>query len=644
LDTNTHEGLMDGNVSFQMPNANLKAKMMEFNLDNGLGTLTDAKGIFGESLSLSADKIQRTGEKSFTISNGAITSCPENYQEWVFKAKRLEVQMEGLAVFKDVTLKFYDFPVFYSPYWFAPAVTQRSSGLLLPGAGYSSTSGAFINNSYYWAISEQDDATLYLDALTQRGTREGIEYRYAFQERTRGQLKADYINDARLGEPLWNVKYTHAQQLSDHMDSMASLDMESRISYSKEFGSDNFLRTRLYTDSFANISSGQDTWFMSLTGRDQRGIEETPTEIFSKKPELKAAMLPHMFLNTPFVVNGDFAATSFFSSRLTGDQNLDRLEIHPTISLPFTMTKFLNINPWATGNALWYSNSLRGAGQILTGFYNLGIGVEGPRLFRIFETGADAFKHTITPKLDYLYVPGYELNGVDRVNAIKLDALDYSTPANLLTFALLNRVFSKSEGGEILWLSLGQGYDLNEAARTDTTTKYPFADLQLDMKSKPASWLLFNMNMAYNHYISQPDTMTQEIGIAPPDSSFYLSYDRNYTRTQQTVSSDGVITYSANPTIFSTGLVGYRLSERFTTELSAIYDEHQHQYTGTLFVLKFQSCCWGVSLTAGTRPRTISLPDGTLQQESETKFYISFNLKGLGDIGEKPTPLIPRKL
>ncbi len=635
---------MDGDVSFKMPGADLKAQMMEFNLNNGLGTLTDIKGMIGDGLSISAQKVQRTGERSFTISEGAITSCPPDYQEWVFKAKSLDVTMGGLASLRDVSLRFYDVPVFYSPYWFAPTVTQRTSGLLLPGAGYSSTSGAFIKNSYYWAISGQDDATLYFDVMSARGTHEGIEYRYVPAERTHGQMNADYMKDALYGEALWSVKYNHSQQLSDHLDALANLDMESRVSYSKEFSADTFMKTRLYTDSNATLTSRSDAWYLSLTGRDQTGIEETPTEIFSRKPDLGATMLPRAFFNTPVVVNGDADITSFFSSRLPGDQNLDRAVFHPVVSAPFTLGRFLNLYPWANAYSLWYSNSQSGQGPISTAYYSAGLGAEGPRTYRIYETDSDAYKHTVTPQLDYSYVPGFEINGVDRANTIKLDALDYSTPQSLLTFTLLNRVFSRKQDDEIFWASLKQGYDFNEARRTDTTTKFPYSDLQLSLKSKPASWLLFNMDMAYNHYISQPDTMVQELGFAPSGSSFYLSYDRNYSRLQQTIAVNGLISYSPTPTIFSTGMVGYRLSERFSTEVSGIYDEYQHQYAGTLFLLKFQSCCWGASLSAGTRPRTISLPDGSLRQESETRFYISINLKGLGDIGEKPSPLIQRKL
>jgi LPS-assembly protein len=259
MDSKNSLGLMDGNVHLTMPKVDIRAKMMEFNLETGFGTLTDAKGVFGTDLIFTANKVGRTERNAFTIWGGAVTSCPEKYKEWEFRAEELKIRLEGLAIFKDVSLRFYDVPVFYSPYWFAPAVTTRSTGFLLPNPGYSSTSGLFLNNSFYWAISEQDDATLYLDAMALRGTHEGVEYRYAFAERLRGQFVGDYLDDQSSGAQLYSVKYKHAQQVTDHIDAIANLDLESKISYSKQFNTDAYLRTRAYTDSTVNIRTPLDT-------------------------------------------------------------------------------------------------------------------------------------------------------------------------------------------------------------------------------------------------------------------------------------------------------------------------------------------------------------------------------------------------
>ena len=628
IDRTTHDGFIEGDVTLKLPDAEIKAKMMEFNLETGAATLTDANGIFNSQLTFTAKKIKRTSKDSFEIGDGLITSCPPEQQEWVFKAKLVKVRLEGLAVLEDVSLRFYDVPVFYSPYWFAPAVTKRTTGLLLPGVGYSSTSGAFLKNSFYWAKSEQDDATFYLDLMEKRGAREGIEYRYAFAERTRGQMNADYLQDTRLGEPLWSVKMNHRQEFDNGLDTMANLDMESRTSYSREFDNGTYMRTRRYTDSSVSLSSGGDIYSLSLTGRDQRDVETVARDVFSKRPELKMSAMPHTVLGTPVSVAAQASAASFFSAA-NSNISVDRLDVRPTLSLPVGVASFFNATPWVQGRGTYYSRYSAESKPLTTAYYAGGLGLEGPRAYRVFETDNDAFKHSITPMLDYGFVPGYEIDGVNRRNALKLDPLDVSDPKSLLTFSLLNRIFSRNSTDEIVRLNIQQGYDFNEAARQGVPEPHPFLPLGVELKSKPVPWVLLNADLGYNHYDQRPDTFNQELGFAP-EGLFYLSFDRRYTRMP--------------PTTFSSGLLGYRFSKVVAAEVSAIYDEDLHESVGSLFALKLDSCCWGVSLTAGSRVRSEMLSDGSLRRETETRFYLSINLKGLGDVGEKPSPLLQPKL
>ncbi|MBI5178405.1 MAG: LPS-assembly protein LptD [Nitrospinae bacterium] len=628
LNKNTGNGLIEGNVWLKIPQADVTGRMMEFNLNTGLGTLWDAQGVFSNELTFSAQKIQRTAPDQFSIENGAITSCPPENQEWVFNASSLDVKLEGLAILKDVSLRFYGVPVFYSPYWFAPAVTKRTSGFLMPGVGHSSTSGTFLKNSFFWAISEQDDATFYLDYMDMRGAREGIEYRYAFAERTRGQLNFDYLNDRRFNDQLWSVKYNHIQQYADNLEGRINVDAESNVSYSREFDNQTFMRTRRYTDSSANLHSAWDTFALSLTGRDQRELEATNGEIFSKRPEVKFSMMPQRVFGTPLVADAQATSSSFFSSA-NSNAGLDRLDVRPTLALPFSAGPYLNMNPWVAGRAAWYSRGAADTKPLTAEYYSAGLGIEGPRMFRVFEGGTDAFKHSLTPMLDYTYVPGYEVDGTDRQNILQLDGADRHDPKNLLTMTLLNRVYSRSRGDEAVRLNIQQGYDLNEAARSGGTEKRPWTALMVELKSRPAPWLLLNADLTYNHYDQNPDTVNEELGIAP-EGLFYFSYDRRFTRVP-------LMTYSS-------GLIGYRFSNAIAAEASAIYDEVLHESAGTLLSVKLDSCCWGVSLTAGSRVRTEPAVGGGTRRETETRFFLGINLKGIGDIGEKPSPLIDRKL
>ncbi len=626
IETENQKGFIQGDVRLQVENADITARSMEFSLGSGYGTLRGAKGVIGKNLTFSADKIERPSADRFLMEEGVLTTCPSDNQEWVFKAKRLDVRMEQIAIFKDVSLQFYGVPVFYSPYWFAPAVTKRSTGFLLPGIGYSSTGGATVKNSLFWAISGQDDATLYLDWMDKRGTREGVEYRYAPAERTYGQLNLDYLYDRGLETPLYSAKFDHRMKFDDYLDSMARVDIESRTSYGKEFDDSTLLRTRRYTDSFFNVHSTGGPYALSLTGRDQRELEAVNGEIFTKQPELLFSAMPQYVDGLPAVVDGSASAASFFTNRLGGDVN--RFDARPRLSLPFAASRYFNVTPWVEGRSTWYSRSTADTNAFAANYYAAGAGVEGPRLNRIFGAGDEAWKHVITPRIDFSYVPGYEIGGDARQQAIQLDALDQHDPKTLVTFSLLNRIYSRTQADEIVRLNISQPYDYREAQRVDIAQTRPWRDLAVEFKSHPAGWLLFNTDFAYSHYDHDFSAINQELGFTWDD--FHISFDRRFVNTPRST--------------FSSGVVGYRLSKAFTTEISAIYDEDRQETTGSLATVKWESCCWGVSFNAGTRLRTELLADGSIRAETENRFFFSINLKGIGDIGEKSAPLVAPKV
>lgn len=620
------KGLIQGEVRLKVENADMTARKMEFFLDTGYGTLWGAKGVFGKGLFFSAEKIERQSADHYIMDEGIITSCPADDQEWVFKARRVDVQMEGIAILEGVSLQFYGVPVFYSPYWFAPAVTKRTTGFLMPGIGYSSKGGATMKNSFFWNLSNQDDASLYLDWMDKRGVREGVEYRYAFAERTYGQLNLDYLYDRAHNEPLYSVKYDHRMKINDSTDSMARADIESLSSYGKEFDDSILLRTRRYTDSFANVHATGGPYALSITGRDQREMEATNGEIFGKQPELLFAAMPQHLGGSPLMADGSASAASFFTNRLGGD--ISRFDARPRLSMPFAASPFFNITPWAEGRSTWYSRSAVDNRSLAVNYYAAGTGVEGPRVQRIFNGDEGAWKHVITPRIDLSYIPGYETGGDVRQYAVPLDMLDQHVPKTLTTLTLLNRIYSRARADEIVRFNISQGYDFREAQRTDITDVRPWADLTGEFKSRPTDWLLLNADMAYNHYNHEPSVMNQEAGFTWSD--FHISYDRRFVNAPRST--------------FSSGLLGYRFSKAFSSEISAIYDEERREATGSLVTMNWESCCWGVSLNAGSRRRTETLSDGSIRSEMENRIFFSINLKGIGDIGEKGAPLISPKV
>ena len=62
----------------------------------------------------------------------------------------------------------------------------------MPEGGYSGRNGVIFNNSFYWALSDNTDATFFIDYASKKGPGGGIEFRYVLNERSKGKLYQYY--------------------------------------------------------------------------------------------------------------------------------------------------------------------------------------------------------------------------------------------------------------------------------------------------------------------------------------------------------------------------------------------------------------------------------------------------------------------
>ena len=107
-------------------------------------------------------------------------------------------------------------PVLYTPYLVFPAKKKRQTGFLAPQMGVSSRWGYFINQPFFWAISDSTDATFYANYMTKRGNKMGAEFRYALSETTKGAWMADYLKDRQIDDGTGEWRIGGMQPLALH--------------------------------------------------------------------------------------------------------------------------------------------------------------------------------------------------------------------------------------------------------------------------------------------------------------------------------------------------------------------------------------------------------------------------------------------
>src|ERR1700744_1445902 len=121
------------------------------------------------------------------------TSCPLGNEDWMLQASILNLDTQaGEGVARDVTMRFKDVPVFYTPYISFPIGDERKSGFMFPSFGHSHSNGFELEVPYYFNLAPNYDFKLTPGLLTARGVQLAGQYRYLTAQ-SHGQLDATFL-------------------------------------------------------------------------------------------------------------------------------------------------------------------------------------------------------------------------------------------------------------------------------------------------------------------------------------------------------------------------------------------------------------------------------------------------------------------
>ena len=183
LNTATNDLMAWGNVLLREGEDVLECERLEVNVDTRLGRVYQAKLFLkDQNFHITGREAEKLGENRYRVQEGSFTTCDAQRPPWKFTVKELDVTLAGKGIAKGPVFYIEDIPVLYLPVAVFPVRKERQTGFLLPEVGYSSRFGPEVKTAFFWAMAKDMDATLYLDRLGDRGFKEGLEYRYAFDK------------------------------------------------------------------------------------------------------------------------------------------------------------------------------------------------------------------------------------------------------------------------------------------------------------------------------------------------------------------------------------------------------------------------------------------------------------------------------
>jgi len=484
---NTMDVFAKGHVVMTMGENIITGSSMDMNLDAETGTIYNGNIFIDENhFYIKGDKIQKVGKESYTADKASVSTCDGDSPAWRITGRNLKVTVEGYGTVKHAALWAKKVPVLYTPYLVFPVKLKRQTGLLAPQVGYSDRKGSEYLQPFFWAINESSDATFYAHYMSSRGEKMGLEYRYIFDEQSKGTLMYDFLDDRQVddgspGSEKWGYagdgalrpnsdrywfRMKHDQALSHGFFARLDIDFVSDQDYFHEFkdgytGFDEI--DEYYIKEFGrgfdayddpvrlnrfNVSrswslyslNAELRWYDDVIKRRQ---EETDTTL-QRLPLITFDGSKQKISTSPFYFDLASEYTYFYSE--DGPRH-HRADIYPRFYLPYSYRQYFTIEP-SVGlrETIWhfdkqeYSSSDK---KILTReLYDIKVDLSSEvyHVFNIEGARVSRIKHTVRPQIIYDYIPEK-----DQSELPSLDGIDRVAKINLITYSLTNTLTSKSK-------------------------------------------------------------------------------------------------------------------------------------------------------------------------------------------------------
>jgi LPS-assembly protein len=489
------EAEASGNVRLHDPEGTVSGDQLRINMETGQGYLTDGRIFLRErNFHVAGERIERLGEHSYRIDRGTFTTCDDDPPPWKFTARRLDVTLGAYAKARHAVFYLRDVPVFYFPYLIYPVKTERESGFLMPGFGYSKRRGSQFSIAYYQVLDRHLDATVQLDYLSALGLGKGLEYRYILGSgETEGVLQGYHVSGFGTEGDRYAINWKHAGLLPAGARLIADIEYVSRNDYYNNFGTVSGEYNKDQTESVLALHRNWGNYSLAGQFRYTQDLQMPDNDLtLQRLPEISFSSTRQRFGHSAFYHHLDSTYTHFWRPEgLTGQ----RLTARPAVSAVFQPGEVVEIVP-----VLGYRQRLYWTdhGDISQGIYDFSNRVS-TRFSRVFRPEGERIRriqHQIEPELLYNYIPHK-----DQTSLPQFDALDAIEPLNQVTYALTNRFIAKIESPgeqpfthEFLYVRLAQDYFFRQPVGEADT----FSDLRADLRLRPTRATYLNVDAHYD--------------------------------------------------------------------------------------------------------------------------------------------------
>lgn len=571
----TSDVVAEGNVRYDDKETSVRAVKAGLTMDDKTGVLYEATVFYKkDNYHLAGDEIEKRGENSYFSKEASFTTCDAPVPAWCFKGRDVNTVIGEKITARDTSFRIKDLPVLYTPYLRASLVTERETGFLMPVIGNSNSRGVEVNIPFFWAISENRDATFVLDAYSKRGIGTGLEYRFLGLGGVKSNWWAYHIRDSELHKDFLEILALHDDRHDDRLGGFLNINYVNEKDFFQIYSSRYEVRTLRFLESTGEMNLPFVNSRLYLLSQYRVDLLNDTGNALQKLPEV-GYVLNYTRVGK-FLVSADLNAANFWEKDGT---SAGRADLYPKVShsigTDFVVSETLALRETA------YSFYNQGDADSNTHREALEYEVIGhTRLYKTYSS----FTHVIEPSIAYHFIYSTE-------NDLHIfDSAELFKRTSAVEVSLLNRAIVK--GTEVVTARVTQGID---------TYKGNGSFLPLTLEVSIRTPVPFTMGATYDVNKGTLETVTSDLSFHVFKANF--SVGERYNRQEDVMMYTASADFSPYKSLHVTG--------------SVWYDANGEGLRNLTLGLRYLRQCWGIRFEAAKSPGDFSM-------------RVKFDLAGLG--------------
>ena len=601
-----------------------------------------------------ADSIEFKNGVSTNFEGSRITTCPAGDESWWIAADSVEIDdATEYAFIKGASFYAGGVPVAVLPWAALPATTKRTSGILLPSFGYSSSKGAEVTVPIYWNIAPNYDYTFTPHVMSRRGVILGNEFRL-LTDAFASSFTYDWLqHDSERKKS----RYEAGIKLRGHTSGFNYWVDYHRVSdgqYFRDFSSNAYDGATDILDQIAGVSYGWQHFSTSLVVHKGQALERENGTQYAKPYSKAPQWTGRMFFSdlAGFELSGLAEVTRFTHPDKDVKAQGNRFYATQALSYPMRGSWWF-ATPKVRVTALSYRlkdfNSLNASvasrydrhSSLFAPTYSFDTGL----IFdRAFELKGKALTQTLEPRLFYAYTPYRNQSRMPTFDSAIADlsfgglfeenlftGRDRISHTNSLTAALTSRILDAT-GYEWARAAIGERYyfkpqDVSlslQNGRGTTTKRMPDYLAAFDLNFTKT--VHFTSAAQYSRELTRVTRANVGIRWQPKTSSVVgLYYRHNYapeTPDDHIRQVDFAAQWPISGNLY--GLARYN------------YSLYGKRMVEALAGVEYLRNCWSLRFVAQRYLKG--------DNKYTNNFFLQLELRGLGSVGSSPMEVLRRNI